>query len=287
MALRINGELIGDAVVREEERLIRPRLRQELPEEDPISLESRVKQWAKENIIERVVLRQEALRDPEPIPGEEVERMLQEIRERTPGESGVVAPVSDETLRTELEVRYRVERLLAKITTKVSPPKNKDVSDYYVKHREEFLRPETVHAAHIVKNIDENTDEAAARAAIEEAHRELQNGTSFEALADRLSDCPGRGGDLGFFPRGEMVDAFENVVFAMKPGEVSSIFQTPFGFHIAKFYERRPEGIRDLMEVKQQITDSLQEAKRQKAIEQFLDRLMANAKVEEAAESAT
>ncbi len=95
------------------------------------------------------------------------------------------------------------------------------------------------------------------------------------------ADCPGRGGDLGFFPRGQMVEEFEEVVFVMQPGEVSPIFRSPFGFHIAKLYERVPAGTRDLQDVKAQISQTLHEQKRQRAIEQFLDKLMNSAKVEE------
>ncbi|MFN7935822.1 MAG: peptidylprolyl isomerase [Bryobacteraceae bacterium] len=281
MALRINGESVADSVIKEEERLIRPRLVEEMTQASPIEVETRVKLWARENIVERTVLRQEALRDTEPIPEGVIETMMSEIREQSPGESGCVFPFGDEKLQQELTVRYRVEKLLGKITAKVAPPKNKDISDYYLKNKEQFATPETIHAAHIVKNVDENTDEAAARAAIEQAEVELKAGTSFEELADRLSDCPGRGGDLGFFPRGQMVEEFEDVVFQMKPGEVSSIFRSPFGFHIAKLYQRVPEGTRDLQDVKAQISQTLLEQKRQRAIEQFLDRLMNTAKVEE------
>lgn len=281
MALRINGESVADSVIKEEERLIRPRLVEEMAQASPIEVETRVKLWARENIVERTVLRQEALRDTEPIPEGVIESMMSEIREQSPGESGCVFPFGDEKLQQELTVRYRVEKLLGKITAKVSQPKNKDISDYYLKNKEQFATPETIHAAHIVKNVDENTDEAAARAAIEQAEVELKAGTSFEELADRLSDCPGRGGDLGFFPRGQMVEEFEDVVFPMKPGEVSPIFRSPFGFHIAKLYQRVPEGTRDLQDVKAQISQTLLEQKRQRAIEQFLDRLMNTAKVEE------
>jgi hypothetical protein len=281
MALKINSDWITDEALREEERLIRPRLLEELTNETPFALEAKVKQWAKENLIERAVLRQEAMKDTEPIPPDVIEQMVTQIREQSPGESGCVFPSGDDQLRGELEARYRVEKLLAKVTAKVSPPKNKEVSDHFVKNRNQYQSPELIHAAHIVKNVDENCDEATAKEAIEQAYKELGEGAVFEELADRLSDCPGRGGDLGYFPRGQMVEAFEEVVFQLQPGETSPIFQTPFGFHIAKVYARKPAGLRDLSEVKDQIATQLHEQKKQKTIEQFLDRLMNSATVEE------
>ncbi len=281
MAFTVNGELVTEEALREEERLIRPRLQQEMTDLGPVELEERVRQWARENLIERIVLRQEAQKDAEPVPAEPIDELFTQVRTQTPGQSGVVAPVSDEQLRSELELRFKVERLLGKVTAKMAPPKNKDVSDYYVKNKDEYQQPEMLHAAHIVKNIDENTTEDAARSALEEAQRLLQSGTPFSEVADQHSDCPGRGGDLGFFPRGEMVDEFEKVVFAMKTGEVSDIFRSPFGFHIATLLERKPAGTRPLDEVRGQILQQLTEQKKQRVIEQFLDRLMASAKVEE------
>lgn len=283
MAFRVNGELVKDETVREEERTIRPRMLEEMPGEDPVELEARVRQWARENIIERMVLRQEALRDPEPISEDIVEQRLREIRTQSPGESGFPAPVNDDELRRELEMRFRVERLLAKVSEKAAPPKSKEISEYYKKNREQFRTPEMIHAAHIVKNVDESTGEEAARAAIEEAGRELDAGAVFEELADRISDCPGRGGDLGFFPRGQMVEEFEEVVFPLDVGKRSGIFRSPFGFHIARVIARKPEGMRGLDEVKDQISRMLLEQKRRRAVEQFLDSLMSSAKVEEGA----
>ncbi len=282
MALRINGEYISNEALREEERQIRPRLMEAMADEDPQVLEQRVRDWARENIIERTVLRQEAAKDPAPVPPEEIDRLFHEVRDQSPSQSGCILPGSDEHVRSEVEVRYRVDRVLAKATANVSPPKNKDVADYYVKHRKEFMSEESIHAAHIVKNVGEGVDEEAARAVIGEVERELRAGADFAELADRLSDCPGRGGDLGFFPRGQMVDEFDDVVFGLQPGQVSGVFRTAFGFHIAKLIERRPAGPLTLQEVKERIAELLLGEKKQKAVSNFLDRLMAVADVQEA-----
>lgn len=280
MPLVVNGEVIEDATILDEERAIRPRLMQAMENEPRNVVEQRVKDWARENVIERVVLRQAALADPEPVPAGKIEELFQSVRTQSPAESGVIAPVEDETLRRELEVRFRIDRLMERVTAKASAPKPKDVSEYYVKHRAEFVTPEQVRAAHIVKNVDENTDEDTARAAIEAAERTLAAGADFAQVADEHSDCPGRGGDLGLFAPGQMVDEFDRVVFALEPGQVSGIFRTEFGFHIAKVFERRPAGPRGLQDVKDEIAATLLKQKQEKAVEQYLDKLLAAAKVE-------
>ena len=281
MPLVVNGETIEDATLLDEERSIRPRLLEAMPDEPRAVVEQRVKDWARENLIERTVLRQAAFADPEPVPADRLEELFSSVRTESPSQSGVIAPVDDETLRRELEMRLRVDRIMERVTAKVSAPKPKDVSGYYVKHRERFMTPESIHAAHIVKNIDEKTDEAAARAAIEAAQQALAAGGDFAQIADEFSDCPGRGGDLGFFAPGQMVEAFDLAVFPLQPGQVSGVFRTDFGFHIAKVYARRPAGPQSLQDVKEQIAETLITQKREKAVEQYLDQLISAAKVEE------
>lgn len=286
MPLLVNGERVDDTVLRDEERTIRPRLMEAMADEDPAAVEDRVRTWARENVIERILLRQQALADAEPVPEDAIEERLKEVNEQSAGQSGCIAPYDAGTLRKEIEIRYRIDRMVNRITAKVAAPKGKDVSDFYVKNREQFAVPEAIHAAHIVRNVDENAGEASARAAIEEARQAIESGAPFAEVADAHSDCPGRGGDLGFFPRGQMVDEFDTVVFALEPGEVSPIFRSPFGWHIATVIEKKAAGYRTLAEVRDEISATLHQQKRDKAVEQFLDRLMAQANVEEVAEVA-
>jgi len=222
----VNGEQIEDAEVRQEAKLIYERLMEErAPNESPLTINLRASEWALENVIERTLLRQAALKDAEPIAPEVLEVAIDQIRSQSPGRSGCVLPGSEQAYRRQVEVNLCIERLIGKLTERIARPKHKEVIEYYQKNRGAFYVPELVHAAHIVKNVGPEVDEEAGRAAIANAHAELQNGRSFEEVADEFSDCPGRGGDLGFFPRGQMVEEFENVVFALQPGQNSQYFR--------------------------------------------------------------
>ncbi|MCW5966689.1 MAG: peptidylprolyl isomerase, partial [Bryobacterales bacterium] len=183
----------------------------------------------------------------------------------------------------DVEIQLRVDRLLARVATEVTTADKKAVSEFYRKHREQFRTPETVHAAHIVKHINEDQDEAAARAGIEEAQSRLEAGEDFAAVADAISDCPGRGGDLGWFARGVMVDEFDDVVFALRPGQVSRIFQTLFGFHIARMVDHKPEGVRPLPDVRAEIEAHLIEEARRERVERYVDELKAAADIRKVA----
>ena len=114
----------------------------------------------------------------------------------------------------------------------------------------------------------------------DKAHDELKNGAVFETLIAKYSDCPDNSGDLGYITRGQMVEEFEDVVFNLGVNEVSDVFRTRFGFHIARLYDRKPAVIPALEEVKEQVVSELKEQMRNKAIDEFVDRLKSKAKIE-------
>lgn len=95
------------------------------------------------------------------------------------------------------------------------------------------------------KEIDEaKKGNAEARAKIEAIKKQLDEGADFAKFAEENSDCPSGkrgGGDLGFFGRNQMVKPFEDAAFALKPGEMSGIVPTGFGFHIIKLTEKNDE----------------------------------------------
>ena len=104
--------------------------------------------------------------------------------------------------------------------------------------------PGQIRAAHILimykgsrrapANITRTKEEARAEA--ERLLEKIRSGADFAELARLYSDGPSktRGGDLGYFGRGQMVKEFEDAAFKLKKGEVSDVVETPFGFHIIK-----------------------------------------------------
>ena len=107
------------------------------------------------------------------------------------------------------------------------------------------------HAKHILVMFPKKaTDEQKARCKeqIDSIYNELMNGASFEELAKNNPDATAsRGGDLGWFARGRMVPAFEEVVFSLKDGEISEPFETQFGYHIAK---KEGHGVPEIQDVR-------------------------------------
>ncbi|HCE44238.1 MAG TPA: hypothetical protein DET40_11880 [Lentisphaeria bacterium] len=132
-----------------------------------------------------------------------------------------------------------------------------DAEKYYRENQERFKKPEGVHAFHILVKPDEIEAEAAAKMSpeektkaesdakaaakkkIEDVLAKLKQGEDFAKLAAENSACPSKekGGDLGTFEKGKMTEEFEKAAFALKPGELSGVVETEYGYHIIKVTE--------------------------------------------------
>jgi peptidyl-prolyl cis-trans isomerase D len=143
-------------------------------------------------------------------------------------------------------------------------PTDAQMQAFYHEHVEDrFTDPAEVRARHILVKVDPGADadaKAKARAEADDLLKQIRAGGDFEALAKAHSKDPGsaaKGGDLGFFPRGRMVPAFDTAAFALEPGQVSEVVETPFGFHIIKVEEKKPGGVRPFDAAREQIEKEL------------------------------
>lgn len=270
MPIVVNGEPLDQSEIRRQADVIRERLAQESPGLDHLEFEMQIWEEARQVVIDRILLRQAALADATPIPAEIIDAAVARVKAETPGESRCLSPDTDGDLRAALEADLKIQRFIEKAAAGIARPKNGEIAEYYRKNRDRFYQPEQIHASHIVKNVDERCDEAAALEAIKTAAEAIATGKPFGEVADEFSDCPGRGGELGFFGRGDMVEEFENVVFNLREGEVSGIFSTPFGFHIAKLHEKRRSGYRPLAEARAEIEAAILAERRSAMLEKIV-----------------
>lgn len=278
MPLLVNGEPIASEAIRDEaQRLrLRPEWR-DLP--DNLEGSMRVRAEAELRLIDRVLLRQAAEKDARPVDPAVVDAEVQRLKA---GNGGCRSAVDEEFLRRQIEGDLRCKRAVEDLMGPIPKVTEGEIARFYRAEGANFRRPAMVHAAHILKQVDDDQGEAEARAAINAALAELARGEPFAAVVERYSDCKDKGGDLGYFPPGQMVQEFDDVVFAMQPGERSPVFRTPFGFHIVEVRARKPEGIAPLAEVRETIEQFLFAMKERDAFRRVVRDLRASADVRRA-----
>ena len=183
--------------------------------------------------------------------------------------------------RRDLVISSFIESaIVAKVTVS-----DEDAKKFYDQNQNLFTKGESVKASHILIGVDEKASEADRKAAREKAdklRKELEAGADFAALAKANSTCPSsqQGGDLGTFGKGQMVAPFEKAAFTLKPGSISDVVETQFGYHIIKVVEKTPEDKVKFDEVKARIVDHLKGQKVNEAIGTYIENARKSAKVE-------
>lgn len=171
---------------------------------------------------------------------------------------------SEFTRRTQEQLL--IEKLFSKQVYDRLAVTEEAVRRTYEAQNEKFMEPERVHAAHIVVS---QLDEARR------LQQQLWNGKKFSDLARRHSISPDAkvGGDLGFFSKGQMPPAFEDVVFKMQVGQTSDVVSTDYGFHIFRLLERQAPRKRELPEVRERIEAMLLAGLKEEAQARFVKSL--------------
>ena len=243
-----------------------------------------------EGLIEREVLYQESQKAGIKITDQKVDEQMASIKKRFPSEEEFQRALASMNL-TEAEVRSQIQRGLAirelidqKVASKIVIT-DEATSAYYTGNPQLFKQPEQIKASHILIKVEPTADDtakAAAKKKITDIQQKLKDGGDFAELAKQNSEGPSatRGGDLGYFRRGQMVKPFEDAAFSMKPNEVSDLVETRFGYHLIKVYDKKPEQTTAYEDVKDQIAQRLKREKVEKDATLYVENLKKGAKVE-------
>lgn len=284
MVLKVCGKKIEDSQIHKEMERLRPHYEQVFKNKPTKEREDQLFQWSRENVIERVILEQEAARKGKEATPEEVEKIFQDLKNRS-GENAqleqLFGTADQNGIKKQIERNIKVQKLLDENCGTLSEPDKNQIEQFYDRNKEQFKKPERIRVSHIEKRIGWKADESQAYEVMKEALYKLKNGALFEEVVAKYSDCPNNGGDIGYITWGQMVEEFEDVVFNLGVGEISDIFRTRFGFHIAKVYDRKPSHIPALEEVREQIIQELRNQKHDKAVDDYIDGLKSKAAIEE------
>lgn len=243
-----------------------------------------------DDLIDKELLFQESRKKGIEIEDKAVDARMDALKKQFPNEEAFQEEMNrmdltEESLRLQIKKDMTVQQLVERnilVKVKVS---DEDAKAFYDRHPELFKETEKVRASHILIESQADTDPVTKdqrRKKLEGVKKRMDGGEDFASLAKEFSHCPSaeKGGDLGYFERGQMAKPFEEAAFSMKPGEISDIVVTPFGFHLIKLTDRRPARTVPYEESKERINQHLQRLKFTEEMNAYLGELKKKSKVE-------
>jgi peptidyl-prolyl cis-trans isomerase C len=243
-----------------------------------------------DQLITYNVLKQEAAARKLTVSDADVDAQVAQMQKQFPSEAefnealaarnATVAQLKADA-RVDMSINKMMETELASMTTATDA----DAQDFYAKNPDKFKQGETVRASHILVEAKEGVDEATrktARVKIDAILKRAKAGEDFATLARENSadGSAAQGGDLGFFPHGQMVPPFDQAAFALKPGEISDVVTTQFGYHIIKLTEKKEASMIPLEQVKPRVIEFLTNQKKQERVDSFINEAKKRAKIE-------
>lgn len=174
--------------------------------------------------------------------------------------------------KEQLRRRLLQEKIMEEVTAQLPPPDHAAILQYYKAHADSFHTKRQVKFEQIVTNDLQKATKLLKR---------IQQGEDFETVARQDSIAPeaGNGGLVGWVEKGELETTMDKALFSLKPGQVSRVIHSPYGYHIFKVLESRPAGIRPLPEVTSEIEKEISRKTRDAFLGRWLKELRKHFKV--------
>lgn len=147
-----------------------------------------------------------------------------------------------------------------------------EIANFYQQNPASFQQVESWRASHVLTPDEETAEKALSR---------VKGGEPFSQVAQELSADPSkaRGGDIGFFSKGQVIPEFEAACRALKPGEISKVIKSPLGYHVIQLTEQRSARQKTLEEVHDQIRQALENQQGQRQLETVIQQLRSKSQV--------
>jgi peptidyl-prolyl cis-trans isomerase C len=279
VAALVNGEPIAASAVQGEIKGILARAQEQGRKPTDAEMAS-LRESVLEKMIKLEILSQESKKAGVSVSNTDIDNELKGYKKgfaddkafaKALGEAGI----TEASLRKQVGKNLTIQKFIDTKFKGKAQVTEQEAKDFYNNNQDKFAQPEMAHARHILitaKETEPKADKDRKRAKLVEIKKKLKDGGDFAELAKQFSDCPSkeRGGDLGFFPKGQMVKPFEQAVFKMMPGDVSDIVETEFGYHLIKLEEKKPAKTVSFDEAKPKITAYLTQEKITANIEAFI-----------------
>jgi hypothetical protein len=278
MAIVVNGEKIEDSQIMQEAEDLRPKYENAFDDMDPKEREAQLLEWSRENLIERTLLRQEISGSDLKLPKDKIDSIFIQLKNECKDQQEFYKKYlaeNDEQVKEKINDIAKMELKFAQIFKDIAKPSKDAIRRYYEENQEHFKNPEQVKTGIILRPVNLHVEEETAYGQIKQIYDQFLNGVVFEFLIAKEN------AKIDYFARGRLPQEIDDVIFNLGVGQISNIFRSRYGYHIAKVYEKRPPTQADLNQVKDQIAEILIKQEQDKAFFAFIDQLRAKARIEE------
>jgi parvulin-like peptidyl-prolyl isomerase len=245
---------------------------------------------ALDELIRRELYYQEAVRIGIKVSKSELKDGLENIKKRFKSKKEYQnalkqAGITEDDLKKDIERNLLINKFYQQEVLDISKVSDNELKEYYEKNKKDFLRPEAAHIRHILIKVEPtSTDEEKAKKKKEAGDilKRARQGEDFAELAYQYSadDWRVKGGDLGLIHRGRLLPELEEVAFKLKPGEISDLIETTYGYHIIKMEEKLPPTQLGFDEIKDKLRKELEEKRKKEREENLLKTLKEKARIE-------
>jgi peptidyl-prolyl cis-trans isomerase C len=245
---------------------------------------------ALDQLVVYTLLKQESKTKGIKIDDAEIDQQVQQVKSQFPTQDAFDKALKDrgmtvESLKSDARTELSVSKVMEAAVANVPGPTDAEAKDFYAKNPDKFKQDEQVRASHILVRVDPNADaktKAHAKAEIDTVLKQLKAGGDFAKLAQQHSQdsSAAQGGDLGYFPKGQMVPEFDKVAFNLPVGQLSGIVTTQFGYHVLKVTDKKAPRTVPFEEAQAQIKQYLEQDKKQKAADAFIEGLKKKSKID-------
>jgi len=290
MAASVNGQAVSAGDVDQEMKGLLARFGGSVPPEQMKELEPRMREQALENLISKKLILQEADRQNIQPDEQQIEAEIKTVSAQFPSpelfqEQLTTMGITSEQLRGDIRDHLKVKGVYTRAIASLAPVTPEEVEAFYKENTETFKTAEQVRASHILFTVEQDASAETRdlkKQELEKVRARIVDGADFASMAKEFSDCPSKeqGGDLGIFERGRMVKEFDDAAFSLKPGEVSPVVETQFGYHLIKVAEHHEPRVVTLEEVQEEISAHLSTSREEAAFESFLQNLRQSAQIE-------
>ncbi len=229
-----------------------------------------------QNLVQNALLREAADERNIEVTEEILDAQLQAMFQQYGGEENFMSIVEQQGINFD-EIKSGIAAdLKGQLAAKNEIDNKLDISDdelqaFYAENSAEIKTEESFRASHILfSNEAEDAKDVA-----EKVLEELKADGDFAELAEKHSTCPSKakGGDLGFFGKGQMVPEFETAVIQLETNEISELIETQFGFHIIQKSEHKEGKQLSFEEAKEQIKEVVTRGKSEVIVRELIEEL--------------